>query len=202
MTSRTHTAVLLFGPPGSGKGTQGRALGALPTVTHYDMGHRLRHVDGDSALGRRIRSATSTGGLLPDDIVLRLFDADLERLVENGNCGSDDDVLLLDGLPRTPGQAKALGARLDVIGVVELAVDDRLVLVERLRQRGLENGRVDDVDVAVIEERVQRFERESSPVIDRFEPDQVKTVDGSNAPLVVLADVVTALSSLLGRNPR
>jgi len=197
MPSTAHTAVLLFGPPGSGKSTHGRALGELPRLLHYDMGENLRQVDENTELGEKIRAVTAAGDILPDDVVMSVFDEDLEQLGETGDYYPEKDVLLLDGLPRTPGQAEALRARLQLLGVVELAIDDRLGLFERLRERGLENGRIDDVDASVIEERIRRYERESRPVIELFEPRSVETVNASNAPLEVLANVVGAMMSLL-----
>lgn len=203
MAATKRQAVVLVGPPGSGKGTQGRALGNLPHLVHYEMGESLRRIDESSELGRRIHAETASGRLLPDELVLQVFDEDVERLEEEGELRPEEQVLLLDGLPRTLRQAEELSRRLDLLGAIELDVDDVTELYERLQRRGLENGRIDDVSESVIEERIRQYERESRPVLDALDRESVRSVDASEGPLEVLGRVVGALQQLLGeKRPR
>lgn len=195
MISPGLSAIVLFGPPGSGKGTNGRALGTLPAITHYDIGDRLRHFDDNTELGRTIRPAISKGRLLPDQVIIDFFDEDWGRLVDGGY-PPEQDVLLLDGLPRTAGQTEALSRRMEIIGAIELCVDDRDELVERLGKRRYDDDRDDD-DMSVIETRLERFERERGAVLGRFEPRTVKTIDAGKPPVEVLANVASAMMSLL-----
>src|SRR5438093_1058172 len=98
--------VLLFGPPGSGKGTQGKLLGTLPGFVHVACGEVFRSIDLSSEVGKVFMKYSSKGELVPDDFTVRLWKEHIDRMVQFGALKPDSDVLVLDGIPRNVEQAK------------------------------------------------------------------------------------------------
>ncbi|MDZ4287921.1 MAG: nucleoside monophosphate kinase, partial [Prosthecobacter sp.] len=105
MTPQKYRAILLFGPPGSGKGTQGKALGSLPGFFHCSCGDVFRSMDLRTELGRAFLEHSSQGRLVPDEITIQLWLARIRSCVETGVFKPDEDRLVLDGIPRIARQA-------------------------------------------------------------------------------------------------
>ena len=110
---RTHfamkyTTYLLFGAPGSGKGTQGRSLGSIPRFFHCACGDVFRSIDTRTRLGRAFLEYSSRGELVPDDITVELWKARIDAAVDAHQFKPDIDVLILDGIPRNVGQAEIM----------------------------------------------------------------------------------------------
>lgn len=195
-----YTAALLFGGPGTGKGTQGAMLGACPGVVHLSMGDVFRDLSPESGMGREFASYSSKGLLVPDDFTVRLFESYLGGLEASGGVRRESDILLLDGLPRTPGQAKLLEEFVDVVRVFHLVVEDRDILVRRLL--GRDEGRADDADGGVIQRRIDVYETETAPTLASY-PSGPHRIDASQAPLGVLIDIarpLAAIASLMGES--
>jgi adenylate kinase len=190
-TPRPHRdhAVVLFGKPGSGKGTQGLLLSIAPNLVHVDMGDLLRERRDRPGVGPRL----AAGEMVPDAVVMDVFDAHLDDLVRRGLYQPGRDLLILDGIPRSRGQAEALAQRLEVVQVVVLRCDDDAELVRRLQQRAEEEGRADDTDPAVIEKRISDHEADVAPVIGWYPSELVAEVDGLRSPIAVRDDIVRHL---------
>lgn len=168
--------LILFGPPGAGKGTQAVAIAEEFELAHIATGDIFReHVGNETELGRRAKEYMDRGDLVPDEIVIDMVD---DRI------GQDDAVngFLLDGFPRTVAQAEALdrvlerdGHRID--GVVRLVVDDE-ELVARLLKRAEEQGRSDDTR-GVIENRLAVYREQTEPLAAWYEERGImRDVDG------------------------
>jgi adenylate kinase len=157
--------ILLLGPQGAGKGTQGRMIAAEYGVPHIGTGDMLREAMAeDSELGRQVRPIYDAGRLVPDDLMIALI---RERL------GADDAQkgFVLDGFPRTMPQAEALEEMLRAIGreldvVFEFQLADQ-VGRERMLKRAAEEGRVDDTP-EVIERRLRLYHEETEPLIEYY----------------------------------
>lgn len=157
--------VLLLGPQGAGKGTQGKLTSAEYDLPHIATGDILRGaMAAGSELGRKVQPIYDAGGLVPDDIMIELI---RERLA------ADDaaEGFVLDGFPRTAVQAEALDEMLDEIGrpltvVLEFQLPEE-VSIERLTRRAEDEGRADDTPEA-IRRRLALYHEQTEPLIEHY----------------------------------
>ena len=191
-TDHLPAAVLLFGPPGCGKGTVGKALGRIPGFTHCSSGDVIRAAmsrSGDDARWKAI----AAGGLISDGDLWELFDL---YLAGEAPRISTTETLVVDGIPRNRGQVPELGKRLDVRGVVYLECRDAATLVRRLRRRSTTEGRADDADEEIVQRRLRLFFDEGLPLLDEYDPDLVHVIDADQPPVQVITEVLNRVSRL------
>jgi len=154
---------LIFGPPGSGKGTQSVRLAEKFNLIHLSTGDMLRvEIAGGTELGKKMSLIMSKGELVPDEVVIEMIAYKIDH--SKGSAG-----FLFDGFPRTVAQTIALEKMLNVRG---MKIDSMLVLdvdhdelVKRLIARAELSGRPDDKDPAVIENRIDVYKSKTEPII-------------------------------------
>jgi adenylate kinase len=185
-----YRCILLFGAPGSGKGTQGKVLGAIPNFFHCASGDLFRNLRPDSPLGRVFIKYSSRGQLVPDEQTIRLWRRFMESCVKDGRFHPRQDILVLDGIPRNLRQARMLKGLLDVVGVFYLKGSDEKKLVERIQRRAIKEHRLDDVNVDVIRDRLRVYEKETKPVLNFYGSKLVHTIAADQKPVEVLADIL------------
>lgn len=190
MKYRTY---LLLGAPGSGKGTQGKIIGAIPRFFHLAMGDVFRALDTRTAIGQKFVDYSSRGQLVPDEVTMELLRAHISHLVGLHTFKPDIDALVLDGVPRNIVQAKIMGDMIDVRRVFHLSCPDREQLVVRMRKRALKENRFDDANEETIRRRLTTYEEESKPLLDYYGPEVVRTVDAQQSPVKVVRDIVDEL---------
>lgn len=183
-------SLLLFGPPGVGKGTQGKALGAIPGLMHHSSGDVFRSLDKTSDLGRTFLSYSTKGELVPDDLTIQIWRADIDRRIAAGSFNPATDLLLLDGIPRNPAQGDLMDAHVDVIGIIQLTASDTQELVSRLSNRAAKENRPDDADEAVIRRRLEIYEDATAPMLAHYDASLVHEVDALGTPAEVLRRVL------------
>ena len=155
--------IVIFGGPGSGKGTQSDKLISHYNLFHISTGEVLRdHISRGTELGNTANSYISKGKLIPDDLMVRILE---QVLVDNAQAAADG--VIFDGFPRTLPQAEALNEMLQKRGnkvniVVGLEVPDE-ELTERLLKRGLESGRSDD-NRETIAKRLEVYHSQTAPL--------------------------------------
>jgi adenylate kinase len=191
--ARRYAAILMFGCPGSGKGTQGVVLGQMPNLVHLAMGDIFRALDKSTDIGQEFLSYSTKGLLVPDELTVRVFQRHIEERIQSGSIDPDYHMLILDGIPRTVNQVELLRAVIDVRRVVHLTMDDHDALVARLAARASKSGRPDDADNSVILNRIAVYERETFPVLDQFNKKLIAKVNADQHPLAVLRDVADCL---------
>jgi len=189
-----YTTYLLFGAPGSGKGTQGRALGSIPRFFHCACGDVFRTIDTRTRIGRAFLEFSSRGELVPDDITVELWKARIDAAVDAHQFKPDIDVLILDGIPRNAGQAEIMDQLIDVKKVFHLSCPNREALFARLKKRALKDNRLDDANEEVIKRRLATYEAESKPVLDHYK-DRVQVVDATEPPAKVLFHILETVSN-------
>lgn len=158
--------LVLFGPPGSGKGTQSEKLIEKYQLVHLSTGDILRgELKAQSPLGLEAKKYMDKGELVPDQVVIDMIGLKLDQ---NTNARG----FIFDGFPRTTSQAKALDQLLTAhkTGItIMLALDvPHDELVKRLLNRGKDSGRPDDQNPEVIENRIKVYHKETSPVMDYY----------------------------------
>ena len=191
------TAIVMFGGPGSGKGTQGVVLGQMPNLVHLAMGDIFRGLDKTSEIGLEFLSYSTKGRLCPDELTVRVFQHHVQQRVDAGEIAPDYHTLILDGIPRTPAQVELLSDLVDVKRIVYLIMEDRDALIARLMGRAKKSDRPDDADRSVIENRIEVYERETSPVLEAYPKKLIARVNADQPPLAVLRDVADCLVTVV-----
>lgn len=195
--NQRYPAVLLFGYPGSGKGTQGVVLGQMPNLLHLAMGDIFRALDKQSEMGKEFLSYSTKGLLVPDEFTVRLWKQHVEGLHRQGTYDPSYHVLLLDGIPRTPQQVELLKELVDVLKIIHLVIENDEALIARLSGRALKSNRPDDADPEVIRKRIDVYRQETSPVLGAYPADLTVNVNADQHPLAVLRDIAHVLSGVV-----
>ncbi|MEM6260795.1 MAG: nucleoside monophosphate kinase [Planctomycetota bacterium] len=185
-----YRTVLLFGAPGAGKGTQGAILGRIPGFFHVSCGDIFRNIDINSDLGRRFYEHSSRGELVPDELTVKMWANTIKAYTVLGMYKPHDDLLILDGIPRTAHQAELMEEHIEVLQIIHLTCDDEESMFQRLRRRALKENRIDDADEKVIRNRWRVYERETKPVLDHYPSDKIVAVNSIGSPAAVLHDVL------------
>lgn len=155
---------LIFGPPGSGKGTQSVKLAGKFNLVHLSTGDMLRaEIAAGTELGKKMSTIMSKGELVPDEVVIEMIAARIDKT--KGSAG-----FMFDGFPRTVAQTVALekmlndrGMKIDCMLVLDVDHDE---LVKRLILRAEQSGRPDDKDPSVIENRIDVYKSKTEPIIN------------------------------------
>ena len=197
-----YRTILLFGMPGSGKGTQGTVLGQLPDMVHVSCGDIFRKLPKWGMLGKEIAQYTSEGRLVPDDLTVRIWKRHVQILELQELLLPEQHTLILDGLPRDYTQAEQLNDMLDVIQIFHLNITDIKKASERLKSRALRENRLDDMNEKVISERLRVYYKETFQTLSFYKKSLICEVDASKSPLGVLKTIVDRLSELdIDRKP-
>lgn len=184
--------IILFGPPGSGKGTQSDKLVERFGLIHLSTGNLLRQEIADKTpLGTEAKNFIDKGQLVPDEVVIGMIDTQLERY-------ADAKGFLFDGFPRTVAQAEALDKLLAlkktaICKVLALEVSEE-ELVKRLVKRGETSGRSDDTDENIIRNRFNVYKKETEPVAGHYaQSGKLVRIKGEGS----VEDIFSALSSCI-----
>lgn len=159
--------IVLFGPPGAGKGTQSEKLIQKYGLTHLSTGDLFRkHLGEGTELGNLAKKYMNEGRLVPDEVVIGMVEEKIEST-------KDAVGFIFDGFPRTTAQAEALDAMLEkhgmeISGMIALDVEED-ILRERIKERGKTSGRVDDQDDEKINTRIKVYLDETLPVAGYYE---------------------------------
>ncbi|WP_242119848.1 adenylate kinase [Aestuariivivens sediminicola] len=186
------TNLVLFGPPGAGKGTQAEFLKEKYNLVHISTGDVFRYnIKNETALGMLAKSYMDKGALVPDQVTIDMLNAEVEK-------NADANGFIFDGFPRTNAQAKALDELMDskdsqINAMIALEVDDE-ILVERLLKRGKTSGRPDDADASIIRNRITEYYNKTAILKDYYTAqDKYYGVDGVGS----IKDITGRLSAII-----
>lgn len=189
----TKRNIVLFGPPGAGKGTQSNFLIERYGLVHLSTGDLLRaELKAETELGLQAKELMDAGQLVPDEVVIGMIRNKMEA-------HHDAKGFIFDGFPRTRSQAEALDAMLaeksdPISAMLALEVPEE-ELVRRLLGRGATSGRSDDQDVAVIRNRIREYETKTAPLKDYYAAQgKYKAIDGVGS----LEDITVRLVEAIG----
>lgn len=180
--------LILFGPPGSGKGTQASKLVEQHELLHISTGDMFRfELTNDTLLGREAKGFMKRGDLVPDAVTIAM----LRKRVENN---PDANGIIFDGFPRTDPQAEALNelmlesdSQINALILLDITEEE---VVRRILSRGETSGRADDLDEPTIRKRYANFLNYTSPVFDYYEKmGLAHRVNGMQTPDEVAASI-------------
>lgn len=194
--SPRYRAFLIFGAPGSGKGTQGAILGRIPRFIHCACGEVFRALDTRTPLGQQFVHYSSKGQLVPDDLTVQLWKANIKSREDSHLFKPDIDFLVLDGIPRNVEQAKIMEQHVEVFHVFHLSCPNRQELYRRLRKRALKENRLDDASDETIDRRLKIYENESKPLLEYYPESLVTDIDATRHPAIVLHEMLSKIISL------
>ncbi|MGY0391789.1 adenylate kinase [Bizionia sp. KMM 8389] len=193
-TTQHMTNLVLFGPPGAGKGTQAEFLKEKYSLVHISTGDVFRfNIKNETALGMLAKSYMDKGELVPDEVTIDMLNAEVEK-------NADAKGFIFDGFPRTNAQADALDKLMNqkdsqINAMIALEVDDE-VLVQRLLERGKTSGRTDDADESIIRNRIKEYYNKTAILKDYYsEQDKYFGVDGVGS----INDITERLSSVIDK---
>lgn len=185
--------LILFGPPGAGKGTQSAFLVKHYNLVHLSTGDIFRaNIKGETELGNLAKSYMDQGQLVPDDVTIRLLESEVNKHPEAAG-------FIFDGFPRTTAQAAALDAFLEgkgqtISSMLALEVPEE-ELKQRLLARAATSGRADDADPAVIQKRIDVYNAETAPVADHYRASgKYQGIDGVGS----IEDITERLTGAIG----
>jgi len=189
--SERYKTVLLFGAPGSGKGTQGKILGNIPGFYHCACGDVFRSIDIRSDLGKIFYEHSSRGQLVPDDVTVRMWKEAIHGHTVTKQYKPSFDLLVLDGIPRTKAQAEIMDEHIEVLKLIHLVCNNEKAMFERLRRRALKENRHDDADEKVIRNRWKVYESETAPVLAHYPKETIAEIDAVASPAKVFHQVLS-----------
>lgn len=181
--------IILFGPPGAGKGTQAEKIASYFKIPHLSTGYIFReNIKNETTLGKKVKSIMSEGKLVPDDIVIELVVDELAK-------EPYDNGVILDGFPRTVSQAVSLdqffsdhGKKTDAFVTLSVPEEE---LISRILSRG--EGRADDTPEK-IKTRLHVYHNETKPVLDYYQKQGVVIeIDGTGSIEEIFSRIVTSL---------
>lgn len=191
-----YQTILLFGAPGSGKGTQGKIIGNIPGFFHSATGDIFRSLDLHSEMGRIFWEYAGKGQLVPDEVTVKLWKQYIKGMEMINGFHPETEILVLDGIPRNRKQAELLEDTIEVVKVIHLVCADMAKMVERLRRRALRENRFDDANDAVIQRRLEVYERDTRPVLECYPAEKIAKVDATMSQIRVLSEIVKDLVPL------
>lgn len=190
-------SVLIFGPPGSGKGTQGKFLSSAGNHFHLSSGDVFRDLSPEAPAGKLYHRYAGEGKLLPDDVTIQIWHHYVMGLIATNRYFPKDQLLLLDGIPRTVKQAEILERYIEVEKMILLEAEHEEVLIQRLKRRALIEKRQDDRDEEVLKRRMEIYKNETFPVLKYYGEGKIARFKAEQRPLEVLRDILVSLCAIL-----
>jgi len=148
-------------------------------------------------MGRTFMEYSSNGRLAPDSLTIDLWKKTLNAKQQSGDFSPEDDVLVLDGIPRNVEQARLLEESIEVLLTLYLDCPDIDQIVQRLQRRALRENRLDDANNDVIKRRLEVFKSDTLPVLEFYGDRLVHKIDSSEPPLKTMHSIAHQLSQLL-----
>lgn len=182
--------VLLFGPPGVGKGTQGKILANIPGFFHLSVGDVFRAIDIGSTDGQEVYDSISRGELVADELTMKIWKKAVDAYVALSWYKPREDLLVLDGMPRNVQQVEIVKDYLEIYRIIYLECGDTEDMVHRIRRRAIRENRTDDANEEIIRHRFELYEKVTAPVLEQYDPSIIERIDCNRSPAEVLRAIL------------
>lgn len=192
-------AIIIAGPPGSGKGTLGKFLSSAGNHCHLSSGDIFRSLSPESPAGQIYHNYATKGLLLPDELTIKIWYHYVQGLIATNRYFPSQQLILLDGIPRTSRQVELLQKYITVMKIIVLETADTEGLIKRIQRRALIEKRTDDLDANVLKTRMEVYERDTKQVLTSYPENLIARFNADQKPLEVLRDVLTSLSTILSK---
>jgi adenylate kinase len=190
-------SVLIFGPPGSGKGTLGKFLSSAGNHFHLSSGDIFRGLSPESPAGKLFQNYAGKGLLLPDEVTIQIWNHFVHGLIATNRYFPNQQLLLLDGIPRTIHQADLLEKHVKIEGIIVLEIEDTEKLIKRIQRRAILEKRHDDLDPKVLRTRMDVYTKDTTQLLKHYPDSLISRFDAAQKPLEILRDVLVRLTDLL-----
>jgi len=177
-----YKSLVIFGPPGIGKGTQAKLLAENKKYFHFSTGEMFRGLQtnpkmANSEIGKKVHELISAGNFVDDKTTIQLFFKTLEEYVKEKKFNPKKQILLLDGIPRNSNQVELIQEKIDVVKLIYFFCDDENILIERLKKRAVIEGRKDDKE-EVIRKRLEIYKKDTEAVLKKYDESLVLRING------------------------
>src|SRR5579872_7441882 len=186
-------AILIFGPPGSGKGTLGKFLSSAGNHFHLSSGDIFRGLSPESPSGKLFHTYASKGHLVPDEVTIQIWRNYVGGLIATNQYFPHQQFLLLDGVPRTANQTHIIQKYIQVVHIIVLEMDNREELIKRMKRRAIIERRFDDADDQVLRTRMEVYQKDTAQVLSHYDKSLISRFNADQRPLEVLRDVLMGL---------
>ncbi|MDA8773628.1 nucleoside monophosphate kinase [Chlamydiia bacterium] len=191
-------AILIYGAPGSGKGTQAVLLEKLFPLKQFSTGDIFRSIPKTSTLWKSLdKDYISKGMLVPDEKTVEIFKHYIEASIKMFKFDPEQEYALLDGIPRTTEQLSIIQRFMDIKAVIVLEKVDNNILIERIIERGKRQNRTDDTDRNIINNRLNIYYETTQKLLKEIDDKQIIRVDGNLEKHAVLHHICEELKSYL-----
>ena len=196
-----YKTILIFGPPGAGKGTIASMIGATGNHYHLSSGEIFRGLAPESKHGKLFYELCQKGQMMPDELTVEIWRKYTEGLINTNKFFPSQQFLMLDGIPRTLAQAILMEQYIDVIHIIVFEVENENELVRRLARRATIEKRVDDASVESVKNRIREYRVLSTQVLEHFPEEIISRFNAELTPTEVLRDVLVGCADMIKYNP-
>ena len=176
-----YKAILIFGAPGAGKGTQAKLISNDKRYFHFSTGEMFRNLKHDkemkdTGIAKKVNELISGGNFVPDNMTIELFFKTLEQYQKQNKYNPNEQILILDGIPRNTTQVDLIKNKIDVTKIIYLYASKENSLLERLIKRAIVEKRDDD-KAEVIKKRLEIYKKDTEAVIGKYSPKIILKID-------------------------
>jgi adenylate kinase len=176
-----YQSIIVMGPPYSGKGTQCKLLGERTEFFHFSSGDMFRNLDPSTEIGAKVKILIDAGHFVDNKSLMELTKENLKNYIREGKYLPKKQSLLLDGLPRNIAQIALVREIADINKIVYLNGGSREDLISRALNRGEKEDRIDDQDIEIITKRIDKYFRETHPILKFYHARIRTTVDSTGS---------------------
>ena len=190
-------SILIYGPPGVGKGTVCKCLSVSESVVHVSTGEIFRGLDPNSKIGKLVKSYLDKGNLIPDDVTIDVWHEFVENKIKKNEYIPSKQYLLWDGIPRTLKQASLLEKYIKVEYVLVLEMKDITKLIDRIKKRAVIENRTDDLNESVPENRMKIYLNDTVKLLKHYPEKIISHFNSDQKKLEVIRDVLIKFAAIL-----